>query len=203
MHVCVQNCFSRVRLCNPMDCSLPGSSVHGILQEENYWSGLPFPSPGDLPNPGIKPVSTVAPELQVDSLQWATREAPILYIIVFNSLSRTFRGFPNGSDGKESACNGGDLGLIRGSGTSPGEGNGYPLQYSCLENSIDRGAWPSSVHGTAKESDMTEWLTLSPFTHTFILSLPASLCPLVTTGLSSISVSLLLFCYIHCCCSCR
>ena len=81
--MCVQSRFSHVQLCNPMDCSLPGSSVHGILQEENYWSGLPFPSPGDLPNPVIKPVSPVAPELQVDSLQWATREAPILYIIVF------------------------------------------------------------------------------------------------------------------------
>ena len=43
-------------LCNPMDCSLPGSSVHGILQQE-YWSGLPFPPPGDLPNPEIKPLS--------------------------------------------------------------------------------------------------------------------------------------------------
>ena len=51
-------------LCDPMDCSPPGSSVHGILQQE-YWSGLPFPSPGDLPNPGIKPRS---PALQADVL---------------------------------------------------------------------------------------------------------------------------------------
>jgi len=50
-------------------------------------------------------------------------------------------GFPNGSDGKESACNAGDLGLIPELGRSPGEGKGYPLQYSCLENSMDRGAW--------------------------------------------------------------
>ena len=47
-------------------------------------------------------------------------------------------GFPGGSDGKESACNAQDLGLIPGSGRSPGEGNGNPLQYSCLENPIDR-----------------------------------------------------------------
>ena len=47
-------------------------------------------------------------------------------------------GFPGGSDGKESACNAGDLGLIPGSERSPGEGNGYPLQYSYLENSLDR-----------------------------------------------------------------
>ena len=49
-------------------------------------------------------------------------------------------GFPGDSDGKESACNTGDLGLIPASGRSPGEGNGNPLQYFCLENSMDRGA---------------------------------------------------------------
>ena len=48
------------------------------------------------------------------------------------------------------------LGLIPGSGGSPGEGNGNPFQYSCLENSMDRGAWQTRVHGVAKESDMTE-----------------------------------------------
>ena len=50
-------------------------------------------------------------------------------------------GFPGGSDSKESACNVGDLGSISGPGRCPGEGNGYPLQYSCLENSMYRGAW--------------------------------------------------------------
>ena len=55
-------------------------------------------------------------------------------------------GFPGGSDGKESACNAEDLGSIPGSGRSPGEGNGNPLQYSCLENSMDRGAWQAKVH---------------------------------------------------------
>ena len=49
--------------------------------------------------------------------------------------------FPGGSDGKVSACNAGDLGLILGLGRSPGEGNGKPLQYSCLENPMDGGAW--------------------------------------------------------------
>ena len=56
----------------------------------------------------------------------------------------TPREFPSGSYGKESACNVGDLALI------PGEGNGYTLQYSCLENSVDRGAWWARVHGVAK-----------------------------------------------------
>ena len=65
------------------------------------------------------------------------------------------RDFPGGSDGKESACTAGDLGSIPGLGTSPGEGNGYLLQYSYLENSIDRGAWWTTVHGIA-ELGMTE-----------------------------------------------
>ena len=69
-------------------------------------------------------------------------------------------GFPGGSNGKEFTCNVGDLGLIPGLGRSPGEGNGYPLQYSCLENSMDRGAWQATVHGAA-ELDTTEQLSLS------------------------------------------
>ena len=58
--------------------------------------------------------------------------------------------FPGGSEDKASACHAGDLGLIPGLGRSPGEGNGNPLQYSCLENSMDRGAWRATVHGVAK-----------------------------------------------------
>ena len=58
--------------------------------------------------------------------------------------------FPGGSEVKESACNAGDLGSIPGSGRSPGEGNGKPLQYSCLESPIDGGAWWATVHGVAK-----------------------------------------------------
>ena len=60
------------------------------------------------------------------------------------------RGFPGGSDSKESACNAGDLGLIPEWGKSPGDGNGYPLQYSCLKNFMDRGAWWATVHGVTK-----------------------------------------------------
>ena len=59
-------------------------------------------------------------------------------------------GFPGGSDDKEFACNTENLGLIPGSGRSPGGGNGNPLQYSCLENPMDRGAWWATIHGVAK-----------------------------------------------------
>ena len=55
--------------------------------------------------------------------------------------------FPDGSDGKESACNAGDTGSVSGWGRLPGEGNGYPFQCSCLENSIDTRAWQATVHG--------------------------------------------------------
>ena len=57
---------------------------------------------------------------------------------------------PQVGDGKESACNAGGLGLIPGLARSPGEGNGNPLEYSCLENSVDRGAWWAVVHGVAQ-----------------------------------------------------
>ena len=70
--------------------------------------------------------------------------------------TRAFLGFPGGSDGKESTCNAGDLGSNSGLGRSLGEENSYPLQYSGLENSMDRRSWQATVHGVNKESDMTE-----------------------------------------------
>ena len=79
------------------------------------------------------------------------------------SSSPFFQGFPGGSHNKESACNARDPGLTPGLGRSPGEGNGYPLQHSCLENSMDSGAWQATVHAVTKDSDTTEWLTFSPF----------------------------------------
>ena len=82
-------------------------------------------------------------------------------------MKNTVGFMPGGSDGKESACNAGNLGSIPGLGRIPGEGNGNPLQYSCLENPMDRGpmdiaAWRATVHGVAKS-----WTRLSNFTFTF------------------------------------
>ena len=68
-------------------------------------------------------------------------------------------GFPGSSHSKESACNAGDPGSTLSGEDSPGDGNGYPIQYSFLENSMDRGVWWAAVHGAAM-SDMTEQLTL-------------------------------------------
>ena len=74
------------------------------------------------------------------------------FFITLSKLSSipSFKDFPSGSDGKESAWNAGTVGCIPASGRSPGEGNGNPLQYSCLGNTMDRGAWHAAVHGVTK-----------------------------------------------------
>ena len=74
----------------------------------------------------------------------------------FYSWTNRVMGFPGGSDGKESACNAGNPGLIPGSGRSPGKRKDNPLQYSCLENSMDRGACPATIRGVPKS-----WTQLS------------------------------------------
>ena len=94
----------------------------------------------------------------LDRIKTQTLVLLILHIAIF-------MGFLRGSDGKEFACNAGNPGAISGSGRSPGKGHGNSLQYSCLENSMDRGAWQAIVHGGRIESDMTEWLT---YKHTHI-----------------------------------
>ena len=74
------------------------------------------------------------------------------HLIILDKLDKFYvkLGFSGGSDGKESACNAGDLSSVPGLGRSPGGGQSNPLQYSCLENSMDRGAWQTTVHGVIK-----------------------------------------------------
>ena len=86
---------------------------------------------------------------------WVNLAVPTVRLLPQNTsfLCNTvmlYLGFSKGSDSKGPACNAGDMGSIPGSGRSPGEGNGYPLQYSCPENSIDRGAWTATVHEVIK-----------------------------------------------------
>ena len=71
-------------------------------------------------------------------------------LLEYQDILLEYQGFPGGSEGKESAHSAGDPGLIPRSGRPPREGNGYPLQYSCLENPMDRGAWWTAVHGISK-----------------------------------------------------
>ena len=89
------------------------------------WRILQTENPGGLQSMGLK---RVGPDL----------------------VATNFGGFPDGSEGKERACNAGDLGWIPGWRRSPGEGNGYPLQCSGLENPMDRGAWWSTIQGVAE-----------------------------------------------------
>ena len=93
------------------------------------------------------------------------------YVSAFSFIvkSHSMWGFPGGSEVKVSAWNAGDPGSIPGLGRSPGEGNGNPLQYSCLENSMDGGAWWATVHGVTKSqtrlSDFTTTQQLRCFLH--------------------------------------
>ena len=119
-----------------MDCSPPGSAVPVEFPRQEYWSELPFPSPGDFPDPGIEPIS---PTLQWILYHWGNREAPLSHNGILVTI---LRGFLGRSAGKESTCSAGDPGSIPGLGRYPGEGIGYPLQYS----------WASLMAQTVKNS---------------------------------------------------
>ena len=152
--------FSSVRLlCDPIDSSPPGSTVPGILQARTLeWVATSFSDAGKLKSE--REVAQSCPTLR-DPIDYSPPGSSVhgifqarvleLGAIAFSELA-IFQykiGFPGDSDGKES-CNAGDLGLIPVLGRSLREGIGYPLQYSCLENSIDRGAWQAIVHGVTK-----------------------------------------------------
>ena len=101
-----------------------------------------------------RPLATLGPPIQTGPLSLLFPSHTLLgFANIYLNVSSAGMRFPGGSDGKESACNAGDLGSFPGLGRSPEKGNRKPLQYSCLENSMDRDAWR---HGGHRESDMTE-----------------------------------------------
>ena len=106
---------------------------------QEYWSGLHFLSPGDLPFPWIKPRP---PALQADSLLSEPPGKPHTHTHTHTRIYTYTHTYvlckTGGLDGKKSTCDAGDLGSIPELGRSPGEGNDNPLQYSCLENFMDR-----------------------------------------------------------------
>ena len=109
-------------------------------QHESAMGVHVYPHP--KPPSHLPPHPMVVPEHQLKCPDSCLELALVIYIFL--------KGFPGGSDGKESACCAGYLGLIPRSGRSPGEGTGYRLQYSCLENHMGRGAWWARVHGVTK-----------------------------------------------------
>ena len=131
--------------CSPMDCSPPGSSVHWVFLA---WivSGLPFPTP-------------------FDTLCHVILTKFLWFILLLSTSISEYRTSLVSQMVKASAYNVGDPGSIPGLGRSPGEGNGNPLQYSCLENPMDGGAWWAAVHGVAKSQT---WL--SDFTYKWVNS---------------------------------
>ena len=148
------------------------------FSRQEYWSGLPFPPPGDLPNPGIKPSF---PTLQVDSLPSEPPGKPIflknrLYVfggkaisIIFSHIHLCFLklrcnlhiGLPKWLSSKESTCNAEDTVSIAECGRSPGEGNGNPHQHSCLGSPMDRGVWQATVLGIMTKTTTTKKITYS------------------------------------------
>ena len=104
---------------------------------------------------GLFSISTLGPDFSP-----AFPPSTIPFCSFFILVSPSTWDFPGGSVIKNSPANAGDVGLIPGSGRSPGGGHGNPLQYSCLENPMDRGAWWAIVQWVAKELDTTWWLSL-------------------------------------------
>ena len=98
------------------------------------------------------------------------------FIHLFHICLLSTKSFPDGSDSKESVFKVGDLGSIPGSGRSPGEENGNPLQYSCLENSMDRGVWWATGHGVAKSQTVVHGVAESGTTERLILHFDFIVC---------------------------
>ena len=148
--------FSHVRLFATPETIAHQAPLSKKFSQQEYWSGWPFPSPGNLfwsrDRNFVSCVSYISRQILY---HWAARKALFtLYTYIYSwgytntvqgfyesTVNYYYMGFPGGSEVKVSASNVGDLALIPRSGRSPGEGNGNPLQYSCLENPMVGEAW--------------------------------------------------------------
>ena len=128
-----------------MDCSTPGFPIHHQLLE---LAQTHVHRVGDAFQPS-QTLSSPSPDFNLSEHQGHCQE-PYKSDLPLKDYLRGCMDFPDGSDGKESVCNVGDPGLIPGLGRAPGEGNGNLLQYSCMENSMDRQAWQAIVHEVVK-----------------------------------------------------
>ena len=160
-------CFSCVRLFVTL-WTVAHQALLSMGFSRQYWSGLPCPPPGNLPNSGVKPASLTSPALAGRFLTTSTTWEALKNVTLSNcpldvgsiyifTISMSCFLTPAAEEimkvwsllitweGSSCQCRG--CGLIPRPGRSPGEGNGYPLQYSCLENPMDRAAWQAAVHG--------------------------------------------------------
>ena len=137
--MCVLSCFSCVQLFATLWTVAHQTPLSLGFSRQEYWSGLPCPPPGDIPDQGIKLmsayISSVGLAFSSPSALPYPRIKPGSHAMQAASLPSKPPGKP--TSGKECTCNAGDLGLIPESGISPGGGHGNPLQYSCLENPRD------------------------------------------------------------------
>ena len=152
MRACVLSRFSCVRLFEILDCSRPSLSVHEILQVRTLeWAAMLSSSRSLQLRDGIRDsqVSCIGRQVLDHQRHLGSPTANIPTGEKHHPLT-AFLGFPGGSESKESACNARNLGSIPGLKRSPREGKSYPLQYSGLENSMEKGALGVQVHGVAK-----------------------------------------------------
>ena len=137
--VCVSICAqSYTTLCDPMHCSPPGSSVHEIFQ------------------------ARILGQVDISYSRGSLRSREQNYIFCISCIG----WWPDGTVVKNPPANAVDVGSIPGLGKAPGGSHANPLQYSCLENPMDRGDCWATVHGGHKESDTTDWLSVHTYTHT-------------------------------------
>ena len=137
IHVCMLSCFSHVQIFAALWTEAHQAPLSVGFPRQEYWSGSPCPPPEDLPSPGIEPTCLTSPALAGG---FFTTESPGRTLKVYSWMLKIVF----------------TLCLIS---ASPGEENGNPLPYSCLENPMDGGAWEAAVHGVAKS-----WTWLSNFT---------------------------------------